>query len=78
GEEGEERMRKMRKNEVEKLREEGDEVNVEMLKVMNERGKIVKEIGKGKEGEGVKGYDGVREGRMVKEIVEENDGGFEK
>ncbi|MES9718840.1 chorismate mutase, partial [Bacillus safensis] len=40
-------------NELEKLRQQADELNLQILKLINERGNIVKEIGKAKEAQGV-------------------------
>lgn len=70
-------MTKMSNNELEKLRQQADELNLQILKLINERGNIVKEIGKAKEAQGVNRYDPVRERTMLNQILEENDGPFE-
>lgn len=76
-ERAEERMTKMSNNELEKLRQQADELNLQILKLINDRGNIVKEIGKAKEAQGVNRYDPVRERTMLNQILEENDGPFE-
>ncbi|MDE1454859.1 bifunctional 3-deoxy-7-phosphoheptulonate synthase/chorismate mutase, partial [Bacillus paralicheniformis] len=45
--------------------------------LINERGRIVQEIGKAKEAQGINRYDPVRERAMLNEIIENNDGPFE-
>lgn len=63
--------------ELEALRAQLDEVNVKILDLINERGKLVKEIGKVKEKQGVNRFDPVRERAMLDLIAEKNDGPFE-
>lgn len=63
--------------ELEKLRERVDEINLQLLKLINERGRLVQEIGKTKETQGVHRYDPVRERKMLDLIKEHNDGPFE-
>ncbi|WP_243291052.1 bifunctional 3-deoxy-7-phosphoheptulonate synthase/chorismate mutase [Bacillus sp. FJAT-47783] len=63
--------------ELENLRERVDEINLEILKLINERGRLVQEIGKTKETQGVHRYDPVRERKMLDLIKEHNDGPFE-
>ena len=58
-------MTKMSNNELEQLRQQADELNLQILKLINERGNIVKEIGKAKEAQGVNRYDHVRERKML-------------
>ncbi|BBP91614.1 hypothetical protein BsIDN1_52320 [Bacillus safensis] len=70
-------MTKMSNNELEKLRQQADELNLQILKLINDRGNIVKEIGKAKKAQGVNRYDPVRERTMLNQILEENDGPFE-
>lgn len=76
-EQTEERMTKMSNNELEQLRQQADELNLQILKLINQRGNIVKEIGKTKEAQGVNRYDPVRERTMLNQILKENDGPFE-
>lgn len=52
-------------------------LNLQILKLINERGRIVQEIGKAKEAQGINRYDPVRERAMLNEIIENNDGPFE-
>ncbi|MEK4176000.1 bifunctional 3-deoxy-7-phosphoheptulonate synthase/chorismate mutase [Aeribacillus sp. FSL K6-1305] len=63
--------------ELEALRERVDEINLQILKLINERGKLVQEIGKAKEAQGVNRYDPVRERKMLDLIKEHNNGPFE-
>jgi 3-deoxy-7-phosphoheptulonate synthase/chorismate mutase len=63
--------------ELEALREKANEINLQILKLINERGRIVQEIGKAKEAQGVHRYDPVRERKMLNSIKEFNDGPFE-
>ncbi|MBZ5753769.1 bifunctional 3-deoxy-7-phosphoheptulonate synthase/chorismate mutase [Metabacillus litoralis] len=70
-------MREMSKGtELEALRERADEINLQILKLINERGRVVQEIGKTKEAQGVNRYDPVRERNMLNKIKEVNDGPF--
>jgi 3-deoxy-7-phosphoheptulonate synthase/chorismate mutase len=62
---------------LEALRAQVDELNLKILKLLNERGNLVQEIGKLKEVQGVKRFDPVRERRMLDLIAENNDGPFE-
>ncbi|MGD6816900.1 bifunctional 3-deoxy-7-phosphoheptulonate synthase/chorismate mutase [Metabacillus sp. 84] len=64
--------------ELEALRERADEINLQILKLINERGRLVQEIGKAKEAQGVNRYDPVRERKMLNQILESNDGPFEQ
>ncbi len=64
-------------NELDKLRDRVDELNLQLLSLINERAKLVQEIGKAKETQGVYRYDPVRERHMLNLIKEHNDGPFE-
>lgn len=68
----------MGNKELEQLRDRIDELNVQLLNLINERGQLVKEIGRVKESQGVNRYDPVRERKMLDKILENNDGPFEK
>lgn len=68
---------KMSSNQLDQLRERIDEVNLELLKLINERARLVQEIGRVKEAQGVYRYDPVRERKMLDLIKENNDGPFE-
>ncbi|MRX72727.1 3-deoxy-7-phosphoheptulonate synthase [Bacillus lacus] len=64
--------------ELEALRQRVDEINLQILKLVNERGRLVSDIGKAKEkNQGVDRYDPVRERKMLDLIKEYNDGPFE-
>lgn len=67
----------MASNNLETLRTQIDEVNLKILKLLNERGRLVQEIGKLKEVQGVKRFDPVRERTMLDLIAAHNDGPFE-
>lgn len=62
---------------LEHLRQRVDELNIKLLEMINERGQLVKEIGKLKETSGVNRFDPVRERKMLDLIAENNDGPFE-
>lgn len=68
----------MGNKELDQLRDRIDELNVQLLNLINERGQLVKEIGRVKESQGVNRYDPVRERKMLDKILENNDGPFEK
>lgn len=68
----------MSNNKLEELRNRVDELNVQILNVINERARLVQEIGRVKEASGVNRYDPVRERKMLDSILEKNDGPFEK
>ena len=67
----------MSNTELDLLRQQANELNLQILKLSNERGRIVQEIGKAKEAQGINRYDPVRERAMLNEIIENNDGPFE-
>lgn len=67
----------MSNNELEQLRTRVDDLNLELLKLINERAQLVQEIGRAKETQGVYRYDPVRERKMLDNIKEHNDGPFE-
>ncbi|WP_075982619.1 bifunctional 3-deoxy-7-phosphoheptulonate synthase/chorismate mutase [Bacillus massilinigeriensis] len=67
----------MSNNELDQLRNRVDELNVELLRLINERALLVQEIGRVKETSGVNRYDPVRERQMLNLIKENNDGPFE-
>jgi 3-deoxy-7-phosphoheptulonate synthase / chorismate mutase len=68
---------KMSNVELDQLRDRVDELNVELLKLINERARLVQEIGRVKETQGVFRYDPVRERSMLDIIKDNNDGPFE-
>ncbi|RLQ97910.1 bifunctional 3-deoxy-7-phosphoheptulonate synthase/chorismate mutase [Falsibacillus albus] len=67
----------MSNKELDQLRQQVDEMNLDLLKLINERARLVQEIGKVKEKQGVNRYDPVRERKMLDLIKDQNDGPFE-
>ncbi|MCS1350110.1 bifunctional 3-deoxy-7-phosphoheptulonate synthase/chorismate mutase [Mechercharimyces sp. CAU 1602] len=67
----------MSEHQLNSLRKELDRINLELLALMNERAKIVKEIGEMKTRQGVMKYDPVRERKMLDDLVRHNEGPFE-
>ena len=59
---------------LESLRTQVDELNLEILRLVNERAAVVKEIGRVKEKQGVNRYDPLRERHMLNLIKENNAG----
>ncbi len=67
----------MGNHELDQLRNRVDEVNLEILKLINERAQLVQDIARVKEGQGVYRYDPIRERKMLDIIKEQNDGPFD-
>lgn len=67
----------MSNSEMEDLRKKMDDVNLQVLKLINERAKIVQQIGDVKEKQSMIRFDPVRERDMLNQIVKYNDGPFE-
>lgn len=67
----------MTNNEMENLRKQMDDVNLQVLELINERAKIVQQIGDVKEKQSMIRFDPVRERDMLNQIVKHNDGPFE-
>lgn len=67
----------MSNRELEELRNQVSEINLQLLKLINQRGRIAQEIGKVKETQGVNRYDPVRERAMLDELLQHHDGPFE-
>lgn len=67
----------MSNQELDQLRKQVDEMNLKLLDTINERAKLVQEIGRVKETQGVYRYDPVRERGMLDLIKENNNGPFE-
>lgn len=70
-------MRCMGNERLDELRAKVDELNLQLLKLINERGRVVQEIGKIKDAQGTYFYDPVRERKMLDLILEHNDGPFD-
>lgn len=69
-----ERRDRMSHQELESLRSKIDGLNLDILRLINERAEIVNEIGKIKEKQGVNRYDPLRERHMLNLIKEHNNG----
>ncbi|MCT8137345.1 bifunctional 3-deoxy-7-phosphoheptulonate synthase/chorismate mutase [Anaerobacillus sp. CMMVII] len=67
----------MGNEQLEELRGKLDEVNLKLLDTINERAKLVQEIGKVKSSQGVNRFDPVRERKMLDLIAVNNEGPFE-
>ena len=64
----------MSQKDLESLRSQIDDLNLEILRLINERAAVVNEIGKIKEKQGVNRYDPLRERHMLDLIKENNQG----
>ena len=64
----------MSHQELDNLRTSVDELNLEILRLINERAAVVQEIGKVKEKQGVNRYDPLRERHMLNLLKENNAG----
>ncbi|WP_202078914.1 bifunctional 3-deoxy-7-phosphoheptulonate synthase/chorismate mutase [Caldalkalibacillus salinus] len=67
----------MSNEQLDTLRDQLDEINLKMLELINERGKIVKEIGQVKRKSGINRFDPVRERKMLDLLAANNEGPFE-
>lgn len=61
---------------LEQLRTQLNGINLELLRLLNERAALVKDIGAIKEKQGVPKFDPVREREMLEELVKQNPGPF--
>jgi 3-deoxy-7-phosphoheptulonate synthase/chorismate mutase len=68
----------MSNNELVQLQTRVDDVNLELLKLINERGQLVQDIRQAKEAQGIHPYDPLRDRKMLDNINEHNDGPFVK
>lgn len=64
----------MSQSELETLRSRVDDLNIEILKLINERATVVQEIGRVKEKSGVNRYDPLRERTMLDLLKDSNQG----
>ncbi|MER2116266.1 MAG: chorismate mutase, partial [Solibacillus isronensis] len=64
----------MHQQDLDSLRSQIDSLNLEILRLINERASVVEEIGKIKEKQGVNRYDPLRERHMLDLIKENNNG----
>ncbi|MFC2948677.1 bifunctional 3-deoxy-7-phosphoheptulonate synthase/chorismate mutase [Virgibacillus sediminis] len=67
----------MSQNELDQLRGQLDDVNLEILNLINQRAKLVQGIGEIKTKQSMKRFDPVRERTMLDHITAQNDGPFE-
>jgi 3-deoxy-7-phosphoheptulonate synthase / chorismate mutase len=67
----------MRNNELIQLRSTVDEINLQLLHLLNERAKIVQQIGQQKKLQGSNRFDPVREREVLDMMAENNEGPFE-
>ncbi|MFB3160048.1 bifunctional 3-deoxy-7-phosphoheptulonate synthase/chorismate mutase [Neobacillus sp. 179-J 1A1 HS] len=67
----------MANDKLDQLRKRVDELNLELLRLINKRARLVQEIGLVKEHQGVFRFDPVRERKMLDIIKEHNDGPFD-
>ncbi|WP_078409398.1 bifunctional 3-deoxy-7-phosphoheptulonate synthase/chorismate mutase [Priestia abyssalis] len=67
----------MSTNELTVLRNKIDQINLQILKLLNERGEIAQEIGQQKKKQGVNRFDPVREREALDLIAEHHNGPFE-
>lgn len=67
----------MSQGRLEELRNQLDEVNLELLGLLSKRARIAQELGAEKEKQGVPKFDPVREKEMLEKLVASNEGPFE-
>lgn len=67
----------MKNNELVQLRNTVDEINLQLLHLLNERAKIVQQIGQQKKLQGTNRFDPVREREVLDMMAENNEGPFE-
>ncbi|GGE57497.1 bifunctional 3-deoxy-7-phosphoheptulonate synthase/chorismate mutase [Priestia taiwanensis] len=67
----------MSNKDLQVLRNEIDAIDVKLLELLSERGKLAQEIGKVKQVSGVKRFDPVREREVLDKIAENNEGPFD-
>ncbi len=66
----------MSNGDMQQLREQLDELNLDLLKLINERAEIVQDIGEIKGKQSTRKFDPVRERDMLNHIIKHNDGPF--
>lgn len=67
----------MANHELDQLRKKVDEINLQLLKLLNERATVVKQIGEQKKLQGTKRFDPVREREVLNMVADNNEGPFE-
>jgi 3-deoxy-7-phosphoheptulonate synthase / chorismate mutase len=68
--------RRVRENQLDALRQKLDEVNLKLLRLLNERAELAKQIGEVKQKQGINKFDPERERVMLETIVQHNEGPF--
>ncbi|AUS09676.1 3-deoxy-7-phosphoheptulonate synthase [Laceyella sacchari] len=66
----------MRENQLDALRQKLDEVNLKLLRLLNERAELAKQIGEVKQKQGINKFDPERERAMLETLVQHNEGPF--
>ncbi|WP_369903334.1 bifunctional 3-deoxy-7-phosphoheptulonate synthase/chorismate mutase [Bacillus manliponensis] len=67
----------MANHELDQLRKQVDDINLQLLQLLNERAKVVQQIGEQKKLQGTKRFDPVREREVLNMIADNNEGPFE-
>jgi 3-deoxy-7-phosphoheptulonate synthase / chorismate mutase len=68
--------RRVRENQLDALRQKLDEVNLKLLRLLNERAELAKQIGEVKQKQGINKFDPERERAMLETLVQHNEGPF--
>jgi 3-deoxy-7-phosphoheptulonate synthase / chorismate mutase len=68
--------RRVRENQLDALRQKLDEVNLKLLRLLNERAELAKQIGEVKQKQGINKFDPERERVMLETLVQHNEGPF--
>ncbi|WP_232699862.1 bifunctional 3-deoxy-7-phosphoheptulonate synthase/chorismate mutase [Brevibacillus daliensis] len=66
----------MSHDQVESIRSQLDEINLQLLELINKRATLVQQLGQEKKKQGINRFDPEREGKMLNLIVENNNGPF--
>ncbi|WP_062354929.1 bifunctional 3-deoxy-7-phosphoheptulonate synthase/chorismate mutase [Bacillus kwashiorkori] len=67
----------MNHQDLDSLRQKIDEINLQLLDLISERGQLAKQIGEIKKMQGINRFDPIRERRMLDELVSKNNGPFD-
>ncbi|CAM4384618.1 chorismate mutase [Bacillus manliponensis] len=67
----------MANHELDQLRKQVDDINLQLLQLLNKRAKVVQQIGEQKKLQGTKRFDPVREREVLNMIADNNEGPFE-
>jgi 3-deoxy-7-phosphoheptulonate synthase / chorismate mutase len=67
----------MSNKQLNELREQLDQLNLDLLSLINQRGRLVQQIGEVKERQGMNRFDPVRERAMLNKLLDHHDGPFE-